>query len=196
MFKISRLYGEEPQFDSMPVAKVVYYGQCIKDDYRPYAQNIICFNDDCLFVRMWAFDAFPKKGDRLLGIFYMFKDNPDMYLKAEISALDLPFTSPLYEAAVYKGREIISRIDCTLKPLSGEDLQGIYWGGEIAISKDSLREAGGVNILDTAGEVLSGNFFKDTVKDNILYRGSFFKADLNESYYLKENMGSFLITDY
>ena len=191
-FKISSVAGT-PSFDSLPVAKITGYPM-EQRDYKPYAQCILCVNEQSLFLRMWAFEVSPAAASELRGVLYIFPQKPEVALSLSVRA-DESFACAL----VRGGTEIPAlgknKNDVAVRPFSGEDLQGVYWGASVTVSRSFLREIAGEPALNP-GNSFVGNFFKLCDAEPSVHKGCFFPADFAKNILLPQNMGEFTVVAY
>ncbi|MDR2933413.1 MAG: hypothetical protein LBV27_09950 [Oscillospiraceae bacterium] len=188
-----RIISGEPEFDAMPVAKVIDY-PLEQRDYRPFAQNVICIGARDIYVRMWAFEAAPARTSELRGVFYLYKDKPltALHIRLVIEAE----SSALPRCAVFReeGGAADPVTGFELRGHSGEDLQGIYWGGTVRLPFAAL--GGKDRLITSAGEHFPGNFYKLCQDDKMPHYGCFFPADFKADPYARESMGDFEIVAY
>lgn len=176
--------------DALPVAKVIDY-PLEERDYRPFAQNILCLSDGSLRLRMWAFEVSPADGSELLAVLYLFAEK-DLSLHVRI-AMEREGT-PVRRVALVRGDELVAEIaDYEFHNYSGEDLQGVYWGGEIGMDIAILERLGGP-VLTKPGDSFPGNFYKVQTKERTHY-GSFAPCNWDTPY-VRAGMEQFTVVDY
>ena len=184
VFRISNL----SELDTLPVAVIKDY-PLEKRDYKPYAQCNICLDEHSLFVRMWAFELSPPQGSELRGVFALFPGRPELALALSLG----PDGSCAFALREGSGRE--RRINpppgFALHPHSGEDLQGVYWGGLAALPFDWLESLGGPLGLSSGAE-FAGNFYKLCPGPEMAHSGSYFPADFTGDPYAPGSMGRFV----
>ncbi len=199
-YKVSHVNGE-PNFDSLPVAKVAVY-PLEPRDYRPFAQHIMCVSDTCLHLRMWAFEVNPLPGSRLECVAYLFEKAPDTAL-AVVAVPTIDNNPDVVGCCLLKdGSELpVSPAleqklqSINVHPHNGEDLQGAYWGCTIDIPLPLLEEWSGKTFLAT-GKRFPGNFYKICVEEPQIHLGSWHEANFNSNPYLLESMGEFEVVEY
>jgi len=188
-FKISKVMGKE-NLDSMQVALIADY-PLEKRDYKPYAQCVMCFSENELVLRMWAFEVSTAQESCLAASLYLFAKEPDTSLCLEMSANG--------NARGFLSRDGIiaeeSEFDLEMRPYIGEDLQGVYWGGTLRVPYEKLAGFGGWVELK-AGDHFIGNFFKICNHAPFEHLGSFFSADFSLPHYSKKNMGRLEVVGY
>lgn len=193
-FKVRTVIGT-PEFDAMPVAKIIDY-PLEKRDYRPFAQNIICVSEGALFIRMWAFEASPAPSSELRGVFRLFADKPQTALHVQIYLTEESAAIPQCRVSLQSdGEDLPLDIEYELKAHSGEDLQGIFWGAVITI-KLSVLEAAAGKTLTVAGDAFSGNFYKLCSDEKYNHYGSFYPANFAGNPYSSESMGDFEVVGW
>jgi len=187
VFRVSSL----SELDSLPVATIKHY-PLEKRDYKPYAQCNICLDGASLFVRMWAFEVSPPQGSELRGVFYLFREQPELVFVLSIKpdgscAFSLEAEGGVFERAINPPPGFV------LHPHNGEDLQGVYWGGLAALPLDWLESLGGpLNLEDGSGEFY-GNFYKLCPGPEMAHSGCFSPADYAFDY-TGDGMGVFAVT--
>jgi len=186
-FKVFRLQSLS-ELDTLPVAVIKHY-PLEKRDYKPYAQCNICLDDQSLFVRMWAFEVSPPQGSELRGVFYLFPAQPELALALSMRPDGSCAFSLLEEG---EPRAINPPPGFVLHPHSGEDLQGVYWGGLAVLPFDWLESLGGQLNLEGGAE-FSGNFYKLCPGPQMAHSGSFFPADFICAPYTRDSAGLFVV---
>jgi len=186
-FKVFHL-GSLSELDTLPVAVIKDYPlePC---DYKPYAQCNICLDGTSLFVRMWAFELSPPEGSELRGVFYLFPQRPEIALVVSMRpggscAFSLLEGGELHPINPPQG--------FLLHPHSGEDLQGVYWGGLAALPLDWLESLGGPLRLE-GGSEFAGNFYKLCPGPEMAHCGSYFPADFGGDPYAGGSLGAFAV---
>jgi len=177
--------------DALPVAKIVDYPM-EERDYRPFAQNILCreqgdgkFSLSGYRLRMWAFEVSPPEDSELRAVLGFFTGGA--VLEARIWIND----EICHEVTLYSnGKEETVR-GYEFRNYSGEDLQGVYWGGEFFFADEVLKELAGP-VLAKPGQEFAGNFYK-ICPDR--HYGSFSAVDWDDPYSMV-NMGRFAVVGY
>lgn len=185
-YNVSSIPGA-PQFDSLPIAKITRY-PLEERDYKPYAQCILCVGRDVLTLRMWAFEVSPSGASRLRCVLYLYPDSPGRALCVDILPSE-QVSVQILEDGEPAGEPVA---DAALRPLSGEDLQGVYWGGTVELGLDALGCAAAL----APGSRLRGNFYKLCAEEPYIHAGSCFPADFTSNPYTVDNMGVFQVVAY
>ncbi|MDL2233075.1 hypothetical protein LJC63_05785 [Ruminococcaceae bacterium OttesenSCG-928-L11] len=176
--------------DALPVAKITEY-PLEERDYRPFAQCQICVNNETeLLARLWAFEVSPPPDSELRAVLHLFRDKPERALHIIARAED---GLPTVRAVVVENDAPIAEVRGECRDHSGEDLQGIYWGGEVTLHKDALEQAGGP-VLFAPGEGFPGNFYK-TCDSRTPHYGSWSPAGW-EPPYAADGMGRIQYVSY
>ncbi len=189
-FKVSKVQGQ-PQFDSLPVAKITLY-PTEERDYKPYAQCVLCVGPTYLALRMWAFEVSPPETSLLRAVFYLFQN------KDKALYVDLPSTGEVHIGVMENAAPeppVTAPDSVMYKPFGGEDLQGVYWGGTLYIPFTLLESLGGETIIGESDRFW-GNFYKLCSQEPFVHQGSAFPADFSDNPYTIDNMGSFLVVGY
>ncbi|MDR2908348.1 MAG: hypothetical protein LBU86_00490 [Oscillospiraceae bacterium] len=185
-YKIYRV-EDTSELDSVPVAVIKDY-PLEKRDYKPYAPAILCRTLPSLILRMWAVEVSPPQGSELLALLGLFGDGTAPLLAAftpgdgfslSLMAKGGAARHPLPEGLI-------------LTPHSGEDLQGIYWGGTAVIPLNALEKIGGGFSL-LKGSAFPGNFYKLCPGPQMAHQGSFFPADFKADPFSPGSMGKLLV---
>lgn len=186
MEPILSLQPAAPSYDTLPVYKITCYPY-EKRDYRPYAQARACLTPAQLVVQMWAFEAHPRPGSSLEAVFAAPGGDSALVLWVRADgAYGCTLRAP---GGQRRG------LDCVARTLEGEDLQGVYWGIEIALDRNlAARELG--RPLEEGGTLL-GNFYKLSDDPDKPHRGSMAPADLTgERLYQPDALTPFAIVRY
>ena len=180
-----KLVSGRPQLDSLPVGKIVDYPQ-EKRDYRPFAQFRMCANEEGLHLYLWAFES---------------KVSPKSALRA---CLDLGKKEGTYLQITFYGDKTAScqvfREDALteewqpkIHSLQGEDLQGVYWGGQYLLSWEEIRRIFDREPLQ-AGEGFRGNLYKICEDEAYFHHGCFYPVDFSSPHpYGEEFFGVFVL---
>lgn len=155
-----------PRLDALPTYKIIDYPLETRD-YKPFAQTRLCMTPAELVVQMWAFEAVPRSE----------------------SMLELVFTTPEVSSLLFAQCFAKGRVNCFVRTpkgdrpltvishsLSGEDLQGIYWGITIGFPRTLLEELFGKGSADV-GKSLMGNVYKLSDNKEKPHKGSLAPAD-------------------
>lgn len=186
-YKVSKITGV-PSFDSLPVAKITHY-PLEKRDYKPFAQSILCVGDEALTLRMWAFEVSPLPESTLRCVLYCFRDKPDTALCVDI------FSTGEVSLACLPDSRALAAAGCQIRDVSGEDLQGVYWGKTVTVPLDALEARGGPLQL-SGGAHFPGNFYKLCPAKPFEHYGSCFPADFPNDPYSRSSMGTFEVVTY
>lgn len=178
-FKVCRFSGA-PDFETLHAAKLTDF-PLERRDYKPFSQARICFSAEGLHVQFHCFEAesLPQSAIRA-------------FLRLPAAEL-VEFT--LYADGQYRillrGESLPEGV---LLPFSGEDLQGVYWGGTFTLPMEVLETR--LGYTPKAGDSFTGNFYKLCEAREKPHYGSFFPADFSRPLDAPENMGGFLVIDY
>lgn len=188
-FKITAI-PDPAQLDSAPVALIADY-PLERRDYKPYAQCNLCLAPQGLVLRMWAFEVSPPPGSILRAVLYLFADRPAAALTIALTpAGDCTFA--LWEGGAET--PIPGPEGFKLHLHSGEDLQGVYWGGLVVLPLEWLAQLGKPAL--SPGESIPGNFYKICPGPQMEHWGSWHPADFPAAPYEKESMGELLVVSY
>lgn len=142
----------EPKFDSLGVIKL-RCAPAIDINSRIYAQAQVGRSQSCIYVRIWSFETSPTDSSEVCALFSNGKDE-----------LSLCATFGEQATASLNGKSLPDTLTAYL--ISGEDLQGEYWGAVMmfpikrffdifGISEASLPATIGGNILRKNPELSS-----------------------------------------
>ena len=171
--------------DALPVAKIIDY-PLEERDYRPFAQNILCRLPGGYRLRMWAFEVSPGEDSELRAVLALF-GNTGASLHARVWIEG----EPRHQVTLYRNGEELPVEDCEFRNYGGEDLQGVYWGGEFFF-RDELLEALAGPVLKQPGQGFPGNFYKICPDKHY---GSFSPVNWDDPYGA-DSMGRFVIVEY
>jgi hypothetical protein len=198
-YKVCKV-GAQPNYDSLPIAKVIKY-PLEKRDYRPFAQHILCVGEEHLHLRMWAFEIGPSAQSRLECVLYLFAKAPDTAL-AVVSVpgdagVDIVGCCLLKDGHELPVSPLLERKlqSIEVRPHRGEDLQGAYWGCTIDIPLRLLQEWSGKTLL-MPGDSFPGNFYKICTDEERPHLGCWHEADFSGNPYLLDSMGTFEVVSY
>lgn len=185
-FKV-RMFGETPDFESLHAAKLTNF-PLEKRDYKPFSQARICFSHQGLHVQFHSFEAVSLPDSRMDAVLCLTKDHAPVRLTL--------FADGRYQLVqcIPDGSERELE-DGILQPFTGEDLQGVYWGGTFTLPQKLLTDCFGefAPVRDFSFE---GNFYKRCEDTRKPHYGSFYPADFSKSLTDPENLGSFVVIDY
>ncbi len=170
-FPICKVKGH-PQFDTLPVMKIIHY-PLEPRDYKPFAQGLLAVNEERLYIRLWAFETPPEPESRLLCL--LRQDGEQ--LRVEVSPDG---------ATVQKNGEEIAPL--TAHPFTGDDLQGRYWGCLLELPRTVLGQL-------VPGEHVQGNLYKCSSGQRP-HIGSFFPMSRPEEPLAPENDGEWVIREF
>lgn len=136
----------EPSFDRLPVLKLRCPAGLPVDD-RIYAQAQLGLTDDCFFARLWAFENEPPDQSALTVLL----EGPRGLLRASVGVAG---------AAVLTTPDGDASDALTAYHITGEDLQGEYWGATLFVPLETFCAALGLKTLERA-TMLRGNVLKE-----------------------------------
>lgn len=187
--KISIIKGD-PVYDTLPVAKIIHY-PLEKKDYKPFAQVRMCRNETAFFIHMLSFEAIPDEesriaaalttsgsvGEKMLWIIA----GPDGSAQAQVCSKN------------GQQEDVTDRLH--FHKADGEDLQGIYWGMEVAVELEMFERIFGDNLLQAQG--LWGNLYKLSDNKTRPHYGSYFPAEFEPfDPMAASNIGEFSFISY
>lgn len=175
-FKVFRFSGA-PDYETLQAAKLTNF-PLEERDYKPFSQARICLSATGLHVQFHCFEA---------------ESLPSSCVRAVLR----PAPERLLELSLFAGGQYEVKMDgaplpgASLQPFTGEDLQGVYWGGTFTILPDHLT-----GCLPQTGDVFRGNFYKLCEDPAKPHYGSFFTANFEKPLDVQENLGEFLVIDF
>ncbi len=182
-FKV-RLFPGAPDYETLHVAKLTCFPLETRD-YRPYSQVRICFAADALHLQFLSFESKPLPNSRMEAILQFLDAGPPLRLSLQADGASM--------ASAGDGSEPLDGV--LVHTFEGEDLQGVYWGGNIIVSSHILgRCASGFSALP--GATFRGNFYKTCENSRRPHYGCFFPADFSLSREDPRNFGEFVVIDY
>lgn len=141
-----RLLEGEPSFDSLEVIKL----RCTTDipiNDRIFAQAQLGRTREAFFARIWSFEPTPAPGAKLI-------------LTLSYGGRTLTVTVDANQkAALLANGEDRSDV-LAAYAVSGEDLQGEYWGAGFVIPAEAFVSALGLDAIDSPA-VLRGNILRE-----------------------------------
>lgn len=186
-YKISKIYNDEVNFEAIPVFKIIDY-PLEERDYKPYAQARVAMGENHLHIQLLSFEVTPLKESAIEFVMNFF---PDEYNKSMYVAIKGDKT--LCYGACNDGNIEQFPFDIRAHFYEGEDLQGIYWGADLRISRMSIEE---FYNKDNIGSDFIGNIYKTcNVSPNEHY-GSLFPVNWQSGYLSQSNFGKFTIISY
>lgn len=144
-FQIKHIAGEA-RFDCLPVIKLCC-DESIDINERVYAQAQLGRNDEELFVRILSFEPNPSKKAKL-SLKLCFNGN----------CLEAYATAGEAYSLLINGEEAKNAL--TVHLISGEDLQGEYWGAVFTLSLDKALKALGLDKTSLPA-ALTGNLKRE-----------------------------------
>ncbi len=182
-FKV-RLFPGAPDFETLHVAKLTCFPLETRD-YRPYSQVRICFAADGLHLQLLSFESKPLPNSRMEAVLQFTGGDPPILLSLQADGA--------CSAAVGSASEPLEGVSVHL--FEGEDLQGVYWGGNIIVPTCLLnRYVSGFSARP--GVTFRGNFYKTCENSRRPHYGCFFPADFSLSREDPRNFGEFVVIDY
>lgn len=178
-FKVCCLPGS-PDFETLHAAKLTDF-PLEKRDYKPFSQARICFSGEGLHVQFHAFEAESLPQSEIRAVLRL---TPDSVLELSLFA-DGRWHILSGGAPVPEG---------ILQPFSGEDLQGVYWGGTFTVPCRALERC--FAFAPRPGTAFAGNFYKLCQAPEKPHYGSFFPADFRRPLDAAENLGELIVIDY
>lgn len=180
-FKV-RIFPTNADYETLHVAKLTCFPLEMRD-YKPYAQARICFAQDGLHLQLLSFEATPL---------------PDSAVSA---VLKLDQASPALIVTLYADGTLESvaadgiAVESSVHTFTGEDLQGVYWGGNIIIPSSVLhKQFGGLELR--RDNTFAGNLYKLCKNPKRPHYGCFYPADFSKPLTDPQNFGSFVLIDY
>lgn len=187
-FKI-KLFDGAPDLESLQVAKMDSFA-IERASYRPYSQARLCFSPKGLHLQLLSFETLSPPDSRLESVLRLTDTNGkcgNFYFSL--------FADGRYSAALNSEPDNAAaarlHLNHDFHPLSGEDLQGVFWGGTF-----HLPLAQYFSFSLHAGNTFSGNFYKLCDTKEQAHRCSFFPAEFSKPLDAAENMGEFILIDY
>lgn len=176
-FKV-RLFSQTPDYETLHVAKITNFPMETRD-YKPYSQVRICFAPDGLHLQLIAFEVTPLPESSICAV------------------LRFPGTLTALSLCMYCDQRIniSEKIPLQSHFFTGEDLQGVFWGGNIIIPAGSLPTLMG-NFSPAPGAVFMGNFYKLCTNPTRPHYGSYYPANFEQPLFIPENLGEFVVIDY
>lgn len=172
MIKIDTI--DEVIWDRLPVFKIIKYTFEHKA-FKPFAQVRLCYQPDRgLLIRMWAFEVDPLCKVILNHDVNIFNDSVlsvvlgNKYNQYVIITFN---KRGCYFIKYYNDRDIAVKEKLEINCFEGEDLQGIYWGGDLLISDLFLRKY--LNFRVNSEDKLYVNFIKSCYDKNYYHCGGF-----------------------
>ena len=136
----------EPRFDRLPVIKLLCSTQT-PINARIYAQAQIGLFDESLAIRLWAFETAPSPKSILKAVF----ESP----QGEQMEVFADATGKM--KLIISGEEQTEHL--TAHRISGEDLQGEYWGAVMMVPIEIFKTVMAIDLIEK-DTVIKGNVLK------------------------------------
>lgn len=182
-FKV-RKFETAPDYESLHVAKITDF-PLEKRDYKPYSQARICFSSEGLHVQLLSFEASPLAESKMTAIF--------QFESEQILLLSL--AADLEVHAAVQSSNTSSPLSPVVHTFDGEDLQGVYWGGNLQLPYAQLESFWGA-FSPTSGAEFKGNFYKTCEKPPKVHCGSFYPTNFAQPLTDPSNWGTFTVIEY
>lgn len=186
-YKISKINSDEANFEAIPVFKVIDY-PLEKRDYKPYAQSRMAMGKNHFHIQLLSFEVNPLKESALEVVINFF---PSEYNKSMYIAIKGDKT--LCYGACNDGNVTFFPFDIRAHFYDGEDLQGIYWGADLRISRMSIEEFYNKDVI---GSEFIGNIYKTCTEKPNEHYGSLFPTNWESGYLSRDNFGKFEVISY
>ena len=179
-----RRFAQAPDFEELPVAKLTRF-PLEPREYKPYSQVRVCFDGaGALHLQLLSFEAKPLPESTMEAVFRF--PGGQQALVLALNALG--------EFSVRVGQEEFTTRSAG-HYFTGEDLQGIYWGGNLCFPGNLLARAF-PGFAPLPGSRFQGNFYKFCQAPQRPHWGSFFPADFSLPRTAAENLGELVVIDY
>lgn len=176
--------GKQLQLDSLPVAKITHYPH-EKHAYKPYAQGALALDEHKLGLRLASFEVKPKSSSRIGIVLFPYPEQPE---------ISLEIWGDSQGVTAWVNCDEKEKLSPEVHVNSGGDLQGIYWGYDIFISRNQLEKYG--RLVEVADKTVKGNLFKVQTQSPQHF-GAFDVAEFKEnSSYKDEKMSDFILVSY
>ncbi len=186
-FKV-KLFQGAVDYETLHVAKLTDF-PLEKRDYKPYSQVRICFAGDGMHLQLLAFEASPLSESRMTAVFILTPLYESACLSLELYA-DGRFSAKCFAPS---GGNLVD--GATVHHFTGEDLQGVYWGGNIFLPIKSLKTLF-PNLVVAKDQTFRGNLYKLCDNSARPHMGSFYPADFSHPLTDPNNFGEFVMIDY
>lgn len=174
-FKV-KLFAQGPDYEALHVAKITCF-PLERRDYKPYSQARICFAQDGLHVQLLSFEAIPFPDSAICAVFRFAHDRAAISLR------------------LFADGRLAAPQGVTAHTFTGEDLQGMFWGGNLFVPTAALRPFFG-GFAPVAGAAFHGNLYKLCENDARAHYGCYYPADFAVPLDAAQNMGDFIVIDY
>lgn len=187
-FKV-RLFPGEPDYETLHVAKLTTF-PLEKRDYKPYSQARVCFSHGGLSLQLLAFEAEPLPQSELRAVFRFTGDEPALTLSIHADR----------RMRILRGEEEVTTVlvaaeAASLHMFTGEDLQGVFWGGNLFLSA-AVMKTYYPRFSPVKDAVFTGNLYKLCEGPEKPHSGCFYPADFSKPLDAPENLGEFVVIDY
>lgn len=187
-FKV-RLFPSEPDYETLHVAKLATF-PLEKRDYKPYSQARVCFSHGGLCLQLLAFEAEPLPQSEMRAVFRFSADEPSLTLSIHADR----------QLRICRGEEDVTAIlvaseAASLHMFTGEDLQGVFWGGNLFVSA-AVMKTYYPHFSPVKDAVFTGNLYKLCEGPEKPHSGCFYPADFSKPLDAPENLGEFVVIDY
>lgn len=186
-FKV-KLFQDGVDYESLHVAKLTNF-PLEKRDYKPYSQARISFARDGMHLQLLAFEASPLKESRMTAIFNLTPLYETGFVMVELYA-DGRFSAKFISNT---GGSLIE--SASVHTFTGEDLQGVYWGGNVILPLQALK-ALFPNLVVARGQMFTGNLYKICDNSARSHFGCYYPADFSLPLTDETNFGEFIMIDY
>ena len=187
-FKV-RLFPGEPDYETLHVAKLTTF-PLEKRDYKPYSQARVCFSHGGLSLQLLAFEAEPLPQSEVRAVFRFTGDEPPLTLLIRADR----------SMRILRGAEDVTAVlvaaeAASLHMFTGEDLQGVFWGGNLFLSA-AVMKTYYPRFSPVKGTAFTGNLYKLCEGPEKPHSGCFYPADFAKPLDAPENLGEFVVIDY
>lgn len=177
---------DPPKFEALPTYKITCY-PLEKRAYKPFAQAQVCRTPTVFSVRLWAFEAKPRPGSRVEGVFAA--PGRDGLLRVT------GWADGRWSVAFCPAGETGKTLSAAVHPMAGDDFQGEYWGISVGIPRGEAEEA--LGLLLEPGTVVLGNFYKRSDDPEKPHRGCCWPADFSRGReYEPSSLAPFTVVRY
>lgn len=185
-FKVKRFEGT-PDFEMLEAAKLFHF-PLEERDYKPYSQARVCFSPKGLHVQFHSFESAPLPASAMEAVF-VFAGN-ERSLLVTLRLMKNGENRAFYRLEGTQEEDTFTNV--YIHPFDGEDLQGVFWGGNIQVDLSQVFPAFEPN----PGTRFLGNFYKICEDPARAHYGSFYPADFAKPRSARENLGDFSVIDF
>ncbi|MEM1485405.1 hypothetical protein V6615_11070 [Oscillospiraceae bacterium PP1C4] len=183
-FKV-KLFSGAPDYETLHVAKLTCF-PLEKRDYKPYSQARICFAEDGLHVQLLAFEAKPLPDSAMKAVFQ---------LQPDLESLVLTLCANGHFHACLASESAQMPLNASVHTFTGEDLQGVYWGGNVLVPQAELDKCF-PDFKVQKNSTFTGNLYKLCENPTKPHYGCFYPADFEKPLVDPSNLGEFIIIDF